>query len=507
MKRLSRQCMSTQMSARKVVPFLLADIGEGISEVEMMQWFVREGDVVKQFDRICEVQSDKATVEISSRYDGVIKSVHHAVGSIVKVGSALVDIELEEQAGAMPTMNNLQGPGPSPSPSPPSPQALAAPSASLGTKDMTPMRGGNVVLTTPAVRRVAKEHGVDLSMVRGTGPDGRILKGDVLEFVKSRSGPLNGSVLATAWGSPPAPPAAPVLAAPPLAPAPPFPETQQAAPVPLPLPPSPFAPPPGPLSISMAPVATPAPAPTPALATRGAPIAESHRVPVRGIMRQMVKSMTASLKIPHFGYQDEVEMDRLVELRQALKPMVEAQGLKLSYLPLMVKAASLALSQFPVLNSSLSGDETEVVVHADHNVGVAMDTPKGLLVPVLRRVQDKSVLQIAAELNELQRLAAAGAFAEEHLTGATFSLSNIGSIGGTYMAPKIVPPQVAIGAVGRIRKVPRFGEDGVSVVAAHVMAVSWAGDHRVIDGATMARFSNAWKGFLENPASMLAQLK
>jgi len=216
--------------------------------------------------------------------------------------------------------------------------------------------------------------------------------------------------------------------------------------------------------------------------------------------------MKESLLVPHFAYRDEIEVDGMVEVRAALKPLFEAHGLKLSYMPLILKATSLALAAYPQVNASVSADETSVTYHADHNIAIAMDTPRGLLVPNVKRVQDKSLLEIAADLNELQALGAAGKLGEAQLTGGTFSLSNIGNIGGTYMSPVIMVPQVAIGAIGKIQKVPRFDSAG-AVVPRSVMQISWAADHRVLDGATIARFSNVWKTHVENPSTMLAALR
>jgi 2-oxoisovalerate dehydrogenase E2 component (dihydrolipoyl transacylase) len=295
------------------------------------------------------------------------------------------------------------------------------------------------ILTTPAVRKIAKENGIDLGLVPSTGPRGRILKSDVLAFMES-----GGS----SQSSP-----APAVAAPPM--------------------------------------------------SSGTTV-----VPISGLQRIMVRSMNESLKIPHFTYSEEVVMDALAAVRGPLNALGAAQGVKISYLPLVLKALSLSLHQFPVLNSSVSKDETSITYHGDHNIGVAMDTPRGLLVPNIKQVQFKSVFEIAAELNELQALGAAAKLGEAHLTGGTITVSNMGSIGGTVLSPVIMAPQTAIVALGRIQTLPRYaqGQEGV-VSPTKVMNVSWAGDHRVIDGATMARFVNTWRGFLENPALMLAHLK
>jgi len=220
----------------------------------------------------------------------------------------------------------------------------------------------------------------------------------------------------------------------------------------------------------------------------------------------MIKSMNESRSIPHFGYRDEIDVTELTNFRNLFRKEAETRGFKFSYLPLFIKAASLALSKFPILNSSLCNDQTEIMYHIDHNIGIAMDTPRGLLVPSIKQCQNKSIFEIAQELTALQQLGAADKLGEEHLKGTTFTLSNIGSIGGTYMSPVITSPQVAIGALGKIQKLPKFDENS-QVFAVHVMKVSWSGDHRVIDGATMSRFSNVWKQYLENPLLFVGDLR
>ena len=446
---------------------MLADIGEGIAEVEMMQWFVRAGDEVKEFDNICEVQSDKATVEITSRYSGRVTKVNYEVGDIVPVGQALVEIEVEDGGSAAPAPASGAGEEPAAAAKEASAPAAAPPTEPVSAAGRPPARrggphgGADKVLTTPAVRRIAREHGIDLSGVAGSGQKGRILKEDVLAVAASGAAPFPAETLVEA-----APPAFEALA--------------------------------------------------PAAAAAAAdPFARYREVagttqPCRGLQRLMVKSMEASLSVPHMGYADEVGMDALFEARSALKAEFELRGVRLSYMPFLIKAASLALLEQPVLNSSLSADGSSIEYHAHHHIGVAMDTPRGLAVPSIKHVEGKGLLRIAEELNALQARAAAGQLAEEDLSGTTFSLSNIGSIGGTYCAPLIVPPQVAIGALGRLRRVPRFAEaagGGETVVPARVMAVSWSGDHRVVDGAAVARFSNAFKGYAEAPLRMLAHLR
>lgn len=199
-------------------------------------------------------------------------------------------------------------------------------------------------------------------------------------------------------------------------------------------------------------------------------------------------------------------MDNLMSARAILKPLAEKFGAaKFTLMPFKIKAASLALSEFPILNSSVAADGTSYTVKGSHNIGLAMDTPTGLLVPNVKDVQNKSLLEIAHELARLQKDAAAGKLGMADLKGGTFSLSNIGNLGGTYTGPVINLPEVAIAGLGKARPSPRYDEAG-NLVKTTVMQVSWSADHRIIDGATMARFSNAWIGYLENPVTMLLHL-
>jgi 2-oxoisovalerate dehydrogenase E2 component (dihydrolipoyl transacylase) len=189
-------------------------------------------------------------------------------------------------------------------------------------------------------------------------------------------------------------------------------------------------------------------------------------------------------------------------------------------MPFIIKAASMALQQYPQLNSTVNADVTEVVRHASHNIGVAMDTPNGLMVPVIKAVQTKSIFELAAEMMSLQEKGAAGKLTEKDLQGGTFTLTNIGSIGGTYATPVLVVPQVAIGAFGRLQVLPRYvGENGkpatpadvangkATSVPATVMNISWSADHRVVDGATVARFNNVWRGYMEEPSTMMSNMR
>ena len=423
-----------------------------------MQVFVQVGDIIEEFDPVLEVQSDKATVEITSRFAGVVKAVHFAQGDIVPTGSVLVDIETEGGSDGDDDAAPAAAPDAAAVPAAAAAAVTAAPAAGLSAAAEAAM-----TLATPAVRRIAREEGVDLSVVAGTGKDGRVLKGDVLAFL--------------AGDQPAAPPAA--------------------AQAPASSAPAPTAPAPAP-STSPIPERLAAP-------LGGAPADTSE--PLRGLRRAMARSMTAAWSVPHFGYCDEIEMDAAAALRAEIKPLALERGVKFSFLPILMKAVSLSLYDAPGLNAWVDDGAETLTTKGSHNIGIAMDTPRGLIVPNVKDVQSRSLLDIASELTRLQALAAAGQLGEEDLRDGTFSLSNIGAIGGTYASPVIMRPQVAIGAIGKTQRLPRFAPGTDDVVPVNVMRVSWSADHRVVDGATMARFSNRVKHFVENPTAMLAAMR
>ncbi|XP_049702895.2 lipoamide acyltransferase component of branched-chain alpha-keto acid dehydrogenase complex, mitochondrial isoform X2 [Helicoverpa armigera] len=394
--------------------------------------FVKVGDKVQQFDNICEVQSDKAAVTITSRYDGVVTKLYHDVDTTALVGQPLVDIEVQGEADEGSSSSS------------PEEQPKVTKQESVEEKSQRIK-----VLTTPAVRRIAAQFNVDLSTVKATGRNGRVLKEDMLAHLNIDSDGSNEV---------------------------PAPSSVQAMSIPL----------------------TQAKAKVEVLL-------EDKVVPVTGFTKAMVKSMTEAMKIPHFGYSDEYDVTKLVESRQALKKIAEARGAKLTYMPIIIKATSLSLEQLPVLNSSLDSTCEHLTYKASHNIGVAMDTPSGLIVPVIKNVQNKTILEIARELNTLQERGSKGQLGLNELSGGTFTLSNIGIVGGTYTKPVILPPQVAIGALGKIQVLPRFDAEG-NVRKAHILTVSFSADHRVVDGVTIARFSNFLKNYLENPYTLLLDL-
>ena len=226
------------------------------------------------------------------------------------------------------------------------------------------------------------------------------------------------------------------------------------------------------------------------------------------IQSVMFKTMTKSLSIPHFLYADEVDLSKLSSLRTRINSLPSASR-KLSHLSFIIKAVSLALYDFPLLNARIElseGSSPKLVMREKHNIGIAMDTPQGLLVPNIKNVAALSILEIAEQLAYLQVQSKASKLSSSELTGGTITVSNIGSIGGTYVAPVLVQNEVAILGIGKSKTVPAFDEHD-NIIKKTVAYLSWSADHRVVDGATMARMGERMRGFLEEPALMVTSLR
>ncbi|KAF1996237.1 hypothetical protein P154DRAFT_525671 [Amniculicola lignicola CBS 123094] len=462
-----RQCwrrgFHESRSLKVVKPYLLADIGEGITECQVIQWFVKPGARVEQFDPICEVQSDKASVEITSRFDGVIKKLYYEPDDMAKVGKPLVDIDIQSEISAADeVLLNDQATQTQPKEDGlevgrnDTKAVTEGEPASIPSQDLPPEPapeqqksqrhvGKHASLATPAVRHLVKEHNLKIEDIEGTGKEGRVTKDDVQRHANASKQPQ------------PSPTTTPTQASPPL--------------------------------------------PTPQLSDQIRPLTP--------IQSSMYKQMTRSLSIPHFLYTDTLSFNSLTTLRQTHnlgKPKSE----RLSPLPFLLKALSLSLHQYPLLNAHLdtttNPSKPHLVLKAEHNFGIAVDSPSGLLVPVIRNVQSHSILSLAAEIQRLGALAREGKLSSADFTGATFTLSNIGSIGGGAVAPVIVTPQVGIVGIGRARVVPAFGEHG-ELVKREECVLSWSADHRVIDGAYVARCAEGVRGLVEGVEGMLVQLR
>lgn len=225
---------------------------------------------------------------------------------------------------------------------------------------------------------------------------------------------------------------------------------------------------------------------------------EHKVVPLKGVPKVMFKSMTEALKIPHFMYSEEIEVSKLIQVRNDCKEQALARGIRLSYMPFFIKAASICLHKYPILNSSIDVEHESIIYKPYHNISVAMHTNMGLVVPNIKDVHHKSIMQIAQDLNKLHEKGLKGQLTPEDFSHGTFTLSNIGNFGGTVLTPVIMSPQVCIGALGRIRLLPRFGPNG-EVIKTNIMNVSFSGDHRVVDGVSISSFVSLWKSYLENP--------
>ncbi|KAJ5745094.1 hypothetical protein N7520_010276 [Penicillium odoratum] len=453
--RVPKSYFHTTPSREAIKPYLLADIGEGITECRIVQWFIKPGDRVSQFDAICEVQSDKASVEITSRYDGIISSLHHEADEMAEVGKPLLDIDVEDvpsDANQAPTQS-----APEETASEDKHTATVregeAP-ANAGTLDNLPgaklkPKAKSSELIVPAVRGMLKQHNIDINDVIGSGKGGRVMKEDVQRYLDLRNG-------------------------------------------------------------------APKQLPSTTVALIDASL-EDKVVPLTPIETHMFKVMTRALSIPHFGYSHFVDFTSLTSLRRNFNRRLEVcsdmQGdcvSKLTALPFILKALSQAFLRHPRLNAHLNTEMTpekpQLIVKASHNFGVAMDTPGGLLVPVVKDVESRSILSIAAELKRLSALAKEGRLTPSDMSGATFTVSNIGSIGGSVVNPVIMPPTVGIVALGKSEEVPVFAKhnnEGEAPITKREKAIlSWSADHRVLDGASVARCAQLVSSILENIESI-----
>ena len=420
-----------------VEDFILPDIGEGIVECEIVDWLVKEGDIIAEDQPVCDVMTDKALVQIPAKHPGKVVRLYTAKGHIAKVHAPLFAIELDVSlASGAPSAVQVATAATSPT-TPPAAQPAAGVPATV-------LPAGHKALASPAVRRLARELSVDIHQVPGSGPKGRVFKDDVHAFASGT-------------------PAAPVAKA-----------------------------------------ATPAVA----CAAKAVSTAAGRRVePIKGIKAAMARQMADSVAtIPHFTYCEEIDLTELIALRQNLKDGLAKQGVKLTMMPFFMKAMSLALNEFPLLNSQVNSDCTELTFFDEHNIGIAVDSKVGLLVPNVKDCQRKSIVEIAQDLTRLTDQAREGRVSPADLKGGTITISNIGAIGGTVATPIINKPEVAIVALGKVQQLPRFDSKG-NVVARSLMQISWSGDHRVIDGGTIARFTNLWKKYLEEPSSMLLALR
>ncbi|NOT32613.1 MAG: 2-oxo acid dehydrogenase subunit E2 [Candidatus Eisenbacteria bacterium] len=419
----------------------LPDIGEGVAEGEIVRWFVKAGDAVREDQPLVEVMTDKATVEIPSPRNGVIAAVHVAEGKVVPVGTVIVSIEVGAIAGATPadetgaTFAGTHHETPSGRGAP----AATAESYSGRTPNYGSLAPSGQVHSTPAVRTLARQLGVALAGLRGSGPNGRI----VAEDVKSASGPASAAQPGAVAERPRAASDGPLAAA-----------------------------------------------------------AGDERLPIRGMRRRIAEHMKHSLeRAAQFTFVAECDMSAIVAHRSATLAHAGQQGVTLTFLAYLVKALDEPIRKFPLLNASVDESSQEIVVRKSLHVGMATATEQGLMVPVIRDVDRRTLLQVAGEIQRLARGARDGVLKLEEMQGGTLTVTSTGARGGLLATPILHHPQVAILGMHEVKKKPVVVED--AIVIREMTNLSLSLDHRVVDGALGADFLYALIARLEKPASWL----
>ena len=435
--------------------FKLPDLGEGLTEAEIVRVLVAQGDEIKEDQAVLLVETEKAQVELPSPFGGRVAAVHVQAGQRVKVGAVLLSFADGGGAARIATP-------------PAAPPARAAAPAASAPAPAAPPATGLPPAATPSTRRLARDLGVDLAHVRGTGPGGRVSDEDVRAAAGAR-----GAAPAPAAPGPPAPPSS-------SAARPPVPAGPVEAARPLP---SPIALPPLPRFEQWGPV---------------------EREPFRGIRRRSAEHLSlAWAVIPHVTQQDQADVTELETMRRRQQKRGGEGSADLTLTVFLIKAVATALRAHPRFNASLDQATGELVLKRYYNIGVAVDTDQGLVVPVVRGVDGKGIRDLAAELARLVTRTREGKATLEDLRSGTFTVTNTGALGGTGATPIINYPEVAILGVGRARPTPVV-RDG-QIVPRLVLPLSLAFDHRVIDGMEAARFSTELVGLLEAPERLFLE--
>ncbi|VVB90064.1 2-oxoacid dehydrogenases acyltransferase (catalytic domain) [uncultured archaeon] len=411
-----------------MVDIKFPDVGEGVTEGTLVKWLVKPGDSVKADQAVAEIETDKAIVEIPTPKSGKIVQLFGKEGDVIKVGSVLASLALPGEEAKIPEAKPPVVKAPEAKPPEIKPQVV---------KPEMPVTGR--VLAAPSTRRLARELGVDISIVPGSGPGGRVTDEDVKRFAEGAK-----------------PEARPPEIKPEVMPAEVAPEIK----------------------------------------------ALEERIPVKGIRKTIAERMVQSkFTAPHVVSMDEADVTELVKLREKEKKTAEEKGIKLTYLAFITKAVTVALKQHPYLNASFDSQKNEIVLKRYYNIGIATDTPDGLMVPVIRNADRKSILELAQETEKLAEAARNRTIKLPDLKGNTFTITNIGSIGGIYSTPIINLPDVAILGVHRIRDLPRVVDGEIKIRKILPLVLSF--DHRALDGAQAARFMNTLIDHLKDPDLLL----
>ena len=398
--------------------FKLPELGEGVNEGELVKWRVKPGDEVKHDQALCEIMTDKATIEIPSAFDGKVSQLHAKEGDVVQPGQVMITFEghLVEGAEAVAPEPKAES-----KPQVVEPQARAT-AERAPQPEAAPAVGP--VLASPSTRRLAREAGVELGRIRATGPHGRILREDVEH----------------------------------------------------------------------------------ALRAPGAPMGGEERVPFHGLRKRISEKMRLSKdKAAHYTYVEEADATELVKLRLEAKAIGEKQGIKVTYLPFVMKAMVSALREYPIVNSSLDEEKGELVYKHYYNIGLSIQTDDGLTAPVVKDVANKPILQLAHEIQDLVERARRKQLALSDFQGGTITLTNAGNIGGLFATPVINYPEVAILGFNKIFRKPvaKMVSGVESVVIRDWTYFSASFDHRIVDGAVGAEFIKSFIRYIENPALIL----
>ena len=484
--------------------FKLPDIGEGLAEGEIVKWLVSVGEAVQEDQPLVEVMTDKATVEIPSPRAGVVAELLASEGEIIEIGTTIL-VFGDGDGGATEAAVETAPPAAEAGVSDREIQearevARAERSAAEGEAaaqrkpwEAPELAGGAVA---PAARRLAAELGVDIGGIAGTGPGGILTKDDVRSLAAGRTLPAvevpvpaatavaqpAGAVAGTAAEA--GDETAAALEEPPVEAVP---EREAAA-----------------VAEGVVEVSTPEPEPEPAavVAATAEPDGQEERLPLRGLRRVIAERMVlATTTVPHYTYVEEVDMTEVVALRQEGKAIAAERGTKLTYLPFIIRALVMALQQHPYLNASLDEEAGEIVLKRYYNIGVATNTDRGLMVPVIKGADGHDLFSLAAEITRLSDAARDGSIGLEDLQGGTFTITSTGNIGGFLATPLINVPEVAILGVTSIRERP-VALDG-RVVIRHMLNLSLSCDHRVVDGAVAALFVRDLVKLLQDPKLQL----
>jgi pyruvate dehydrogenase E2 component (dihydrolipoamide acetyltransferase) len=429
--------------------FKFPDIGEGIAEGKILTWYVKRGQAIKAGDPVVKMETDKVVTDIPSPRAGVVTSVFGNEGDVINVGDPLVEIEIEGVEGE--AARDVAAEKPQPHSQEPIDEKgfgvvgtlevagdaayLPAGEEGLPARAVLEEAPARKALATPVARAMARDMGIDIDKVRGTGPAGRVMKKDIQGYYeglhKQETRPAAAAAAAVEPGI-------------------------------LPL----------------------------------------EYQPLSQIRKTIAKNMTRSKhSAAHMTVLEEVEVSELVKLRAAYKEQFSKDGLKLSYMPFILKAVAEALKQHPVLNAELDLENNRMIYKKFYNINIAVDTEEGLVVPVIRDVDRLSVRELTKRVSELAEKARDRKLTLDDMKDGTFTVTNYGAIAGTYGVPVINYPQAAILGIGRILKVPVVKDDAVAV--GHVLPLSLSVDHRMVDGGDAARFMLKVTEFLKDPVSLL----